>query len=51
MIRGELLHTFFAHAGACCRALTSFELGIALADNVQRAFALHDLTIGVTALH
>jgi hypothetical protein len=35
-------------AGSC--SLTSLELGVRLADHVNRSFAFHDLAIGVTAL-
>ena len=47
----KLLHALLAEARAGRRALTSLELGVALADHVERALALHDLAISVTALH
>ena len=47
----KLLHALLAEASAGRRALTSLELGVALADHVERALALHDLAISVTALH
>ena len=47
----KLLHALLAEARTGCRTLTSLELGVALADHVERAFALHDLAISVTALH
>ena len=46
-----LLNALLAQAGAGGRALASLELGIALADDVQRTLALHDLAISVAALH
>ena len=46
-----LLHALLAEAGAGRRALTSLELGIALADHVERTLALHDLAVSMTALH
>ena len=49
--RQFLLNALLAEAGAGCRALTSLELGIALADDVERTLALHDLAISVAALH
>ncbi len=47
----RLLHPFFAEARAGGSALTSLELRIAFADNVERTLALHDLAVGVAALH
>ena len=47
----KLLHALLAEARTGRRALTSLELGVALADHVERALALHDLAISVTALH
>ena len=40
----------FRQAGAGCRALARLEFRIGFADHVNRAFAFHDLAIGVTAL-
>ena len=37
-------------ARAWCSTLAGLELWIGLADHIDSAFALHDLTIGVTAL-
>ena len=42
-----LLDALFGKA----RALAGLELGIALADHIQRALALHDLAVCVAALH
>ena len=54
-VRGEsapgLLNTLLAQASAGSRALTSLELGVALADDVERPLALHNLAISVAALH
>lgn len=46
-----LLHAFFAQACTGSSTLTGFEFRVALANDIQCALALHDLTIGVTALH
>ena len=46
-----LLHALLAEASAGCSPLTGLELGVALADDVERTLALHDLAICVTALH
>ena len=51
LLRCELLHSFFAEASSLGCALTGFELGVALADNIERAFALHDLTVFVALFH
>ena len=48
---GGLLNTLLAQARAGSRALTSLELGVALADDVERTLTLHDLAISVAALH
>ncbi len=48
---GFLLNALLAEASSRCCALTSLELGVALADDVECAFALHDLAVCVTALH
>jgi hypothetical protein len=48
--RAILLHAFLRHPGAGSRALAGFELGVRLADDIQRALAFHDLAIGVAAL-
>jgi len=45
-----LLHTLLRQTCALGRTLTSFELGIRLADHVGRAFAGDHLAIGVAAL-
>ena len=47
----SLLNALLAEACAGRRALTSLELGIALADHVERTLALHDLAVSMTALH
>lgn len=49
--KGFLLNALLAQAGSGSRALTSLELGIALADDVEGALALHDLAVSVAALH
>ena len=49
--RAGLLNTLLAQARAGSRALTSLELGVALADDVERTLALHNLAISVAALH
>ncbi len=46
-----LLDAFFAEARAGSRALAGFELGVALADDIERTLALHDLAVCVAALH
>ena len=46
-----LFNALLAQASAGGRALASLELGVALADDVQRTLALHDLAISVAALH
>ena len=46
-----LLDALFGKARACRSALAGLELGIALADHIQRALALHDLAVCVAALH
>ena len=51
MIRAGLLNTLLAQASAGGRALASLELGVALADNIERTLALHDLAISVATLH
>ncbi len=45
------LNPFFAEACAGSGPLASLELGVALADDVERTLALHDLAICVAALH
>ena len=50
-IRNGLLNALLAQAGAGGRALASLELGVALADNIERTLALHDLAISVATLH
>lgn len=47
---GSSLHAFFAEAGADGGTLTGLEFRVRLADDVDRALALDDLTIGVAAL-
>ena len=47
---GKLLHALLREAGANGRTLASLELRVALADDIHRSFAFHDLAIGVTAL-
>jgi hypothetical protein len=44
------LQTLLRETRAGSRSLTSLELGVRLADHVNRSFAFHDLAIGVTAL-
>ena len=46
-----LFNALLAQASAGGRALASLELGVALADDVQRTLTLHDLAISVAALH
>ena len=46
-----LLDTFFAEAGTLGGTLTCLELGVALANNIECALALHDLAVFVTAFH
>ena len=48
---GKLLHALFAEARAGSGTLASLELRIALADDIERALALHDLAVSVAALH
>lgn len=48
--RGVSADAFFAHPGALGAALANLELGVRLADDVNRAFALDDLAIGVAVL-
>ena len=47
----RLLNALLAQASAGGRALASLELGIALANDVERTLALHDLAISVATLH
>lgn len=46
-----LLNALLAEARAGGGTLTSLELGVALADDIERALALHDLAVSVAALH
>ena len=46
-----LFNALLAQASAGGRALASLELGVALADNIERTLALHDLAISVATLH
>lgn len=46
-----LFNALLAQASAGSGALASLELGVALADDVQRTLTLHDLAISVAALH
>ena len=50
-MRGELLHAFFAEASSFGGTLAGFELRVALADDVEGAFAFDDLAVFVAALH
>ena len=45
------LDTLLAETSASRGALASLKLGVALADNVERSLALHDLAVSVAALH
>ena len=47
----KLLHTFFAQASAFGSTLACLELRVALADDIECALALDDLTVFVTLLH
>lgn len=46
-----LLNAFLAQAGTLGSTLTCFELRVALTNNIESAFALHDLTVFVAPLH
>ena len=46
-----LFNALLAQASAGSGALASLELGVALADDVERTLTLHDLAISVAALH
>ena len=46
-----LLDALLGKTRTCRGALAGFKLGIALANHIQRALALHDLAVCVAALH
>lgn len=47
----KLLNTLLAQARAGRSALTSLELGVAFANNIEGSFALDHLAVGVASLH
>ncbi len=47
---GKLFHAFLGKTGSFGRALAGFELRIAFANHVFRAFAADDLAISMTTL-
>ena len=47
----RLLHALFAEAGAFGGSLAGLELRVALADDIERAFTLHDLAVFVALFH
>lgn len=49
-LRKGRLEAFLRQASAWGRALAGLELRVGFADHVDRALALHDLAVGVTAL-
>ena len=46
-----LLDALFAQASSFGGTLTSFKLRVAFANDIERALALHDLAVFVTAFH